>query len=160
MDYSPVLHMCRLFVQTQEAPKSLQSICSLLWTTVHHYNWVGFYIVDATGQYLDLGPYSGAPTEHTRIAFGRGICGQAAATGKAFVVDDVSKETNYLACSLAVKSEIVLPIFAPGCNNKVVAELDIDSHTLGAFTPEDRAFLERLCGMVGFLFTARPSDAI
>ena len=149
-NFVTLLGQCRREVWPDRPDReALQAICTLLRQSVPHYDWVGFYIADASGQFLDLGPYDGAPTEHTRIAFGRGICGQAAATGKAFVVDDVTKETNYLACSLAVKSEIVLPIFAPGCNNKVVAELDIDSHTLGAFAPEDRAFLERVCELVG-----------
>ncbi|MFB3894147.1 MAG: GAF domain-containing protein [Phycisphaerae bacterium] len=138
-----------LLAGRQSPQAKLLSICGSLSRSIPYYNWVGFYIVDETGQWLDLGPFVGEPTEHVRIPFGRGICGQAAATGRTFVVQDVTKETNYLSCSLKVKSEIVLPIVVGG---KVVAELDIDSHEVAPFTPEDTAFLERVCELVAPLF--------
>lgn len=119
----------------------LEDICRLLRGRVNHYDWVGVYLVDSPG-WLKLGPYGGEPTEHTRIPFGRGICGQAAQRGETFVVQDVSKESNYLACSLTVRSEIVVPILRDG---KVLGELDIDSHSLAPFTSADREFLEAVC---------------
>lgn len=125
--------------------RALAELCKLLRASVPYYDWVGFYIVEPAGETLVLGPFDGEPTEHVRIPFGKGICGQAAQSGKTFVVQDVTKEANYLACSLAVKSEIVLPIFR---NGKVVAQLDIDSHTANAFSKEDEAFLSRVCQMV------------
>jgi L-methionine (R)-S-oxide reductase len=135
---------------------TLQAICKLLADNVRYYNWVGFYIVDETGETLTLGPFVGEPTEHVRIPLGRGICGQAAATGKTFVVQDVTKETNYLSCSLKVKSEIVLPILLAG---RVVAELDIDSHETSPFTREDTEFLEQVCEFVAPLFGKYNSDS-
>jgi GAF domain-containing protein len=125
--------------------QALADLCKLLRAGVPYYNWVGFYIVEPSGDMLRLGPFDGEPTEHVRIPFGKGICGQAAQTGKTFVVQDVAREANYLACSLAVKSEIVLPIFQ---NGKMVAQLDIDSHTPNAFTEDDQAFLAHVCRMV------------
>ena len=111
-----------------------------------YYDWVGFYLTDPEKKdELVLGPYEGDPTEHTRIPFGRGICGQAAATKETFVVQDVSKEDNYLSCSVHVKSEIVVPIIRDG---EVLGELDIDSHTVEPFTDGDREFLERVCELV------------
>jgi GAF domain-containing protein len=95
---------------------------------------------------LQLGPYAGAATDHTRIPYGRGICGQVALSGAAFVVPDVWAEDNYLACSLETKAEIVLPIFKEG---KLIAQLDIDSHYANPFTDDDRAFLENLCTELG-----------
>lgn len=90
---------------------------------------------------LALGPFEGEPIEHTRIPFGRGVCGQAAKLRKTFLVQDVSKETYYLSYSANVKSEIVVPVFK---NEKVVDELDIDSHALSPFTEEDEAFLKKI----------------
>jgi GAF domain-containing protein len=55
---------------------------------------------------LVLGPYVGEPTDHTRIAFGQGICGQAAEREETFVIQDVSREDNYLSCSIAVKATL------------------------------------------------------
>lgn len=126
--------------------EKLDFVCNLLRNDVPYYNWVGFYLVDkAAMRALVLGPYAGAHTDHTNIAFGQGICGQAADTLQNFVVQDVSQETNYLSCSLNVKSEIVLPVFHDG---KLVGELDIDSHELAPFSPEDEAFLGQVCQRV------------
>ncbi|MGA1872763.1 MAG: GAF domain-containing protein [Thermoplasmatota archaeon] len=125
----------------------LLEICRLLKEDVEHYDWVGFYLVDPhTSRELVLGPFAGEPTEHTRIAFGEGICGQAADTGKLFLIQDVMKETNYLSCSPNVRSEMVVPIFI---GQKIVGELDIDSHKLHPFTKADSDLLEHVCRLVG-----------
>jgi L-methionine (R)-S-oxide reductase len=125
----------------------LQRLCDFLKERVPHYDWFGFYIARRSERLLDLGPFAGESTEHVLIPFGKGICGQAADSGDTFVVDDVSAASNYLACSLKVKSEIVVPVLSPdgGVTPRVIAgEVDIDSHGVAAFSPEDRAFLERL----------------
>jgi L-methionine (R)-S-oxide reductase len=131
----------------------LDAICALLEANVSHYDWVGFYLVDPEAEReLILGSYVGAPTEHTHIAFGHGICGQAAENMSTFLVQDVTLETNYLSCSPDVRSEIVVPIL---CGDKdVVGELDIDSHALAPFTDADRAFLEQVCHEVSRLFVS------
>jgi L-methionine (R)-S-oxide reductase len=126
-----------------EARERLQSLCGLMKARVPTYNWFGFYIARRAEALLDLGPYVGESTEHTLIPFCRGICGQAAQSRQTYVVDDVSAASNYLACSLKVKSEIVVPILAPG-GGGVAGEIDIDSHVVAAFTAEDRSFLEGL----------------
>jgi GAF domain-containing protein len=129
-----------------ERDEKLMPICELLKDRVSYYDWVGFYIVDEGKQdLLVLGPYVGEPTEHKKITFGQGICGQAAKLKKPFVVQDVRKETNYLSCSLKVLSEIVVPIFK---GRDIAGELDIDSHTLSPFSEDDTVFLESICGAV------------
>ena len=106
---------------------------------VPYYNWTGFYWMnDVIGQ-LELGAYVGEATDHTSIPYGRGICGQVALSGKTFEVPDVYAQDNYLACSLATKSEIVVPIYA---QKKLVGQIDIDSHQLDPFTAEDHELLE------------------
>src|SRR4030067_1497227 len=76
----------------------LKAFCTLLKENVPHYNWVGFYQIDRKSRdELVLGPYEGEPTVHVRIPFGKGICGQAAQTKTTFLVQDVSKENNYLS---------------------------------------------------------------
>jgi GAF domain-containing protein len=129
--------------------EKLRAVCRLLKENVSCYNWVGFYVVDKKRpNQLVLGPFEGEPTEHVRIPFGRGICGQAAKLRRTFVVEDTSKETNYLSCSARVKSEIVVPIFR---NEEVVGELDIDSHSLSPFTKGDEEFLKKVGEMVSDL---------
>jgi len=125
----------------------LQSICKLLKDKVKYYDWVGFYLVDQQNPHeLILGPFEGAPTEHTKIPFGKGVCGQAAEKEKTYVVQDVQKESNYLSCSIDVKSEIVVPIKK---DDTIVGELDIDSHATAPFREEDRIFLEKIAEKIG-----------
>ena len=94
----------------------LLSICELLETHITYYNWVGFYFTNSDKETLHLGPYVGAPTDHTVIPFGKGICGQVAVSNENFVVPDVAAQDNYIACSITVKAEIVIPIFVDGKN--------------------------------------------
>ncbi len=127
----------------------MKEVVRLLHTRMTKYNWVGFYMIEQqpSGEpILVLGPFQGAMTPHTRIPLNQGICGAAASTGKTVVVDDVSQDSRYLACSIETKSEIVVPIFARG---KVVGELDIDSHFPAAFKDEDRELVEFCAKLVG-----------
>uniref|UniRef100_UPI0039A575ED GAF domain-containing protein n=1 Tax=Ornithobacterium rhinotracheale TaxID=28251 RepID=UPI0039A575ED len=127
---------------------ALQKICQLLYDEVQHFNWVGFYFKNGDKQELKLGPYVGAPTEHTLIPYGKGICGQVAVSNETFISQDVSAEENYLACSLDTKAEIVVPIFKQGQN---VGQIDIDSHYANSITPEDEKLLHYLCERIGQL---------
>jgi GAF domain-containing protein len=119
---------------------------------VARYDWFGFYVARRAEALLDLGPFVGEPSDHVLIPFGRGICGQAAESGETFVVDDVSSASNYLACSLKVRSEIVVPVFAPlkpgSGEREFLGEIDIDSHEVAAFGAEDREFLEGLASLI------------
>jgi len=127
----------------------LLAVSRLLKEQVHHYDWVGFYLVDDSGSNLVLGPYVGAPTDHTRIAFGKGICGQVAVSQTSRIIQDVSLEDNYLSCSMDVQSEVVFPIMKEG---RFVAELDIDSHSTAPFTDQDTLLLEAVCKKLEVLF--------
>ena len=117
----------------------LGEICELLRSNVEYYDWVGFYFKNGDKEELKLGPYAGAPTDHTIIPFGKGICGQVAVSNQNFVVPDVAAQDNYIACSITVKAEIVVPLFIKGEN---VGQIDIDSNTPDPFTEEDERFLE------------------
>lgn len=117
----------------------LQEICDLLQESISYYDWVGFYFQNGNKEELKLGPYTGEPTDHTIIPFGKGICGQVALSNENFVVPDVKAQDNYIACSINVKSEIVVPLFV---NGKNVGQIDIDSNTPNAFSSDDEDFLE------------------
>lgn len=117
----------------------LLKICQLLNSNIDYYDWVGFYFKNGDKEELKLGPYAGEPTDHDIIPFGKGICGQVAVSNKNFVVPDVKAQDNYIACSLTVKSEIVVPLFLNGEN---IGQIDIDSKTADPFTEEDERFLE------------------
>ena len=125
--------------------EGLQLICQLLYDCIETYDWVGYYLHHPKKKELVLNSYVGESTEHTNISFGKGICGQAALSNKNFIVDDVSAQDNYIACSLDVKSEIVIPLFV---NGKNIGQIDIDSHQLKAFTEKDAAFLTQVNRLV------------
>ncbi len=134
-------------VNTTKKPvnERLLDICELLEHHIEYYNWVGFYFRNGDKEELILGPYVGEPTDHTTIPFGKGICGQVAVSNQNFVVPDVSAQDNYIACSITVKAEIVIPIFV---NDKNIGQIDIDSNTPDPFTDEDERFLEFVCEKV------------
>jgi L-methionine (R)-S-oxide reductase len=138
----------RLVASASSAPTLMSSIVKLLHEKMLKFNWVGFYMLDPNVRpaALVLGPFEGAMTPHTRIPLNQGICGAAASSGRTVVVDDVSTDSRYLACSIETKSEIVVPIFVKG---KVVGELDIDSHFPAAFTPQDRELVEYCTASIG-----------
>ena len=137
------------------AQELMQKMVKLLRERVLKYNWVGFYMLEpgANPPMLVLGAFEGAMTPHTRIPLNQGICGAAASSGQTVVVDDVGKDPRYLACSLETKSEIVVPVFA---RNRVVGELDIDSHFPAAFTPEHQQLVQYCAMLVGKKLEASP----
>lgn len=104
--------------------------------------WTGFYIVDQTkADELVVGPYQGT-LGCLRIPFGRGVCGEVAASGKTLVVDDVHTHPGHIACDHRTNSEIVVPI----CDKMghLFAILDIDSTHKAAFDDVDQDQLEKL----------------
>ncbi|MBN4057023.1 GAF domain-containing protein [bacterium AH-315-J21] len=129
--------------QSSSQTDLLEMIVKLLDGAFEHFTWTGFYLVD--GEHLQVGPYVGAPTPHTRIKIGEGICGAAAESGQTIVVEDVNADTRYLACSIQTKSEIVVPLIDEG---KILGEIDIDSNRISAFDSEDAKFLEQVAEIV------------
>ncbi|MGS2764203.1 GAF domain-containing protein [Sinomicrobium sp. M5D2P9] len=117
----------------------LSGICELLKQNIPYYDWVGFYFKNGDKDELKLRAFAGEPTDHVIIPFGKGICGQVAVSNQNFVVADVKAQDNYIACSIYVKAEIVIPLFVNGEN---IGQIDIDSHTADPFTEEDERFLE------------------
>jgi GAF domain-containing protein len=129
--------------------EKLQAICDFLENEISYYDWVGFYFKNGDKEELKLAQFTGEPTEHTIIPFGKGICGQVAVSNKNFVVQDVTSQENYISCGWKVKSEIVIPIFVGGEN---IGQIDIDSHTANTFTEKDELLLEYICKKVSTLF--------
>ncbi len=125
--------------ETLSVDDRMTKICELLQENIKHYDWVGFYFKNGNKPELKLRAFAGEPTDHTIIPFGKGICGQVAVSNENFLVPDVKAQDNYIACSIHVKAEIVIPLFVNGEN---IGQIDIDSHTPDPFTKEDEEFLE------------------
>ena len=121
-----------------DVKQRMTQVCELLEQNISYYDWVGFYFKNGNKEELKLKAFAGEPTDHEIIPFGKGICGQVAVSNQNFVVPDVKAQDNYIACSINVKAEIVIPLFVNGEN---VGQIDIDSHTADPFTAEDEEFL-------------------
>jgi L-methionine (R)-S-oxide reductase len=133
-----------LLISREQQPAALRKSVVKLLSLEPTYSWVGLYLV--RGGELRLDAWSGpAPTTHTSIPLGKGICGFAAKSGRTEIVSDVSKDSRYLQCFANTKSEIVIPMSSQG---KVVAEIDIDGDILGAHSSVDREFLEALASKI------------
>src|ERR1700721_2118301 len=148
--FDQILSEISTFAQSANDLASLQNfIVEIIPQRLPYYNWTGFYMLDPNDpEMLVLDPFHGAPTEHVRIPVSEGICGAAVAQGETVIVDDVTADPRYLACSIETRSEIVVPIRA---NGRIVGETDIDSHDLNAFGDSDRSFLEKCAGIFGKL---------
>ncbi len=122
-------------LETSGAPLDavLERAVELVHTSSERFHWTGIYEL-FPDDVLRLGPFVGAPTDHVFIAVGRGVCGSAIAERRNRHVPDVTREPNYLACSDATRSELVILIRD---GDRIYAQIDIDSHDLGPFDEED-----------------------
>ncbi|KAL2264805.1 hypothetical protein VTJ83DRAFT_7315 [Remersonia thermophila] len=148
---------------------NLSNAAALLWhayqslpSPSNQVNWAGFYTFDplspANRPRLILGPFQGKVACQT-IAFGRGVCGTAAATQQTQLVPDVDAFPGHIACDGASRSEIVVPIVVPAASSgegedgknekkKVVAIIDIDCAVVNGFDEVDREWLEKLADLI------------
>jgi len=120
---------------------NLANICAALKEQFNWF-WVGFYMVK--GNELVLGPFQG-PVACTRIAKGRGVCGEAWEQAKTLIVDDVDEFPGHIACSSLSRSEVVIPLFN---HNEVAGVLDVDSEHLSYFDAVDAKYLEQIVKLV------------
>jgi GAF domain-containing protein len=120
----------------------LATVAGMLAQAFDHYFWAGFYLVDPRKpDELVIGPYQ-ETLGCLRIAFGRGVCGAAAAQRRTLIVPDVEAFPGHIACDSRSKSEIVVPVFGP--DRDLIGVFDVDSTELAAFDTADAAGLERI----------------
>jgi GAF domain-containing protein len=104
--------------------------------------WTGFYVVDPRrADELIVGPYQG-PLGCLRIAFGRGVCGAAAASRKTQIVADVDAFPGHIACDSRARSELVVPVVDR--QDRLIAVLDMDSAEPSAFDAVDARGAEEI----------------
>jgi L-methionine (R)-S-oxide reductase len=121
---------------------NMANAAALIWQALPDLNWAGFY--RAVGGELVLGPFQGKPA-CIRIPFGKGVCGTAAATRATQLVADVHAFPGHIACDVASRSELVVPIVSDG---RVVAVLDLDSPSPARFDAEDAEGCEALAALL------------
>lgn len=140
---------------------ALANVSAQLMSSLDQVSWCGFYLrrptqsasaaVSTSAQTLGskavpasfelvLGPFQGG-VACTRIAWGKGVCGTAAAQDATQLVPNVHEFAGHIACDSATNSEVVVPVHAGG---QVVVVLDLDSHAPARFDAADAKLLERV----------------
>jgi len=143
VNYNELLAILQSLLAGETDPiANMANTSAVLFEHLPDINWAGFYIV-RNGE-LVLGPFQGKPA-CVRIAFGKGVCGTAAQTGRTQRIDDVHQFAGHIACDSASNSEIVIPLFHEG---NVWGVLDIDSPLQARFTAEDQSFLEQVAALL------------
>ncbi len=132
-----------LFAKNKSWDQVLKDIVVSLKKKFQGYSWVGIYLVE--GEELVIHNYIGKPTPHERIPIGQGICGAVVSERESIIIEDVSVDPRYLACSIETKSEIVVPIYV---DKEIVGEIDIDSDLADNFNELDKTLLEECAQML------------
>lgn len=84
--------------------------------------------------------------ERMRIKLGRGVVGQAAAGRQSILIEDVSREENYINANPQVQSELAVPLIV---KNRVIGVIDIQSEYPAYFTQEHQKVLELTASRMG-----------
>ena len=120
-------------------PEVLKTAVEIISDFSDGFSWTGVYMMK--NGVLEVGPYVGPETPHTKIPLNSGICGAAASQKKSIIVEDVTADPRFLACSPHTKSEIVVPLMD---DDLVLGEIDIDSNQRGFFSSEDKKMFEKI----------------
>jgi L-methionine (R)-S-oxide reductase len=131
-----------LFAEETDGLANAANMCAVLYHGLPDLNWVGFYFIQ--GGELVLGPFQGK-VACVRIPLGRGVCGIAAQRRETVIVPDVHAFPGHIACDVASRSEIVLPLLQ---NGRVLGVLDLDSPEVARFDAEDRDGLNQSCALL------------
>ena len=135
-----------------DAIANMANASALIWQYLPDLNWAGFYRM--LGDELVLGPFQGKAA-CIRIAVGKGVCGTAAATRETQLVADVHAFPGHIACDVASRSELVVPLVRDGV---VLGVLDLDSPEPARFDAEDAKGCEALAALLVERLSPTPVD--
>ena len=121
---------------------NLSNASALLKTSFPNTVFAGFYLFD--GNELVLGPFQGG-VSCVRIALGKGVCGESAASRQTVIVGDVKTYANYISCDSSARSEIVVPMVKEG---RLLGVLDLDSSLVDDYDDLDLKYLEEFVAIL------------
>ena len=121
---------------------NLSNASALLKTSFPNTVFAGFYLFD--GNELILGPFQGGVL-CVRIALGKGVCGESAASRQTVIVGDVKTYPNYISCDSSARSEIVVPMVKEG---RLLGVLDLDSSLVDDYDDLDLKYLEEFVAIL------------
>ena len=140
----------RLEAECSDFDRLLEETVKIVHESNPNFHWTGIYELFPDGV-LRLGPFIGVPTDHVFISAGQGVCGSAVAEKRNKNIPDVTREPNYLACSSATKSELVVLIQK---DDKIYAQIDIDSHNYNAFDEQIVAIVQKVADRLAIAYEA------
>jgi L-methionine (R)-S-oxide reductase len=147
--------ICRELDRLKESGAPLEAILECAVRRLHEshpkFHWTGIYEL-FPDDVLRLGTFIGAPTDHVFIGVGQGVCGTAVAEKRNINVPDVTKVSNYLACSTSTKSELVVLIRR---GDTIYAQIDVDSHEFNAFDAASVENVERVAAWLAAEYARR-----
>jgi L-methionine (R)-S-oxide reductase len=139
--YQQLVGLQRLVLEgSTDVIAAMATTSALLHHAFGHF-WTGFYRVVDAGRTLRVGPYQGS-LGCLDIAFGRGVCGAAAAERRTIIVPDVHEYPGHITCDPRSRSEIVVPVF--DASGALIAVFDIDSSVPNGFDEEDGVGVEAM----------------
>jgi GAF domain-containing protein len=128
----------------QKKPQDVYGVIIGELSTIPYISWAGIYLVSGkslvSGHELVLNCYVGEKTPNTRIQIGRGICGSALAEETDIIIEDVTKESNYLVRSSDTRSEMVVLITF---KDHIIGLIDVESEIEGAFNKIDQEYVKK-----------------
>lgn len=130
-----------LFRGERDPIANAANLSALLWMGLADLNWAGFYFLRSS--ILVLGPFQGKPA-CVRIEVGKGVCGSAAAQKKSLIVADVESFPGHIACDIASRSELVVPLLQ---GDRLAGVLDLDSPSRARFDDADARGIESLAAL-------------
>lgn len=124
--------------------------------TVKKYSWVGLY--DVKEKEISIISFAGrSEPAFTSFPKDKGLNGRAVKEGKPVIVNDTLTDEDYLLTFSSTKSEIVVPVFAPG-DNEIAGTIDAESDSENAFSKEDAGFLEECAAAIRILWSKNQSN--
>lgn len=146
-----MIHLEELLAGGADFDRLLETAVQELSRMDPRFHWTGIYEL-FSDNVLRLGPYVGSPTDHVFIGVGNGVCGTAVAEKRNLNIPDVRQISNYLACSAETRSELVVLIRT---GDRIHAQIDIDSHQVGAFNDEAVTMVQRVADWLAKAYEAR-----
>ena len=143
--YAPILTLIRTELANTDEKELIYKLVVDQLAKLPYFDWTGIYLLNTDSQELSLSYYIGKPTDHIIIPVGKGICGTAVSEHTDKIIDDVTLENEYLACSLETRSEIVVLMEKDG---KIHGQIDVDSDKPAAFDKTDQVKLREIATMV------------
>jgi PAS domain S-box-containing protein len=96
------------------------------------------------------------PAAVVDIPLGQGVTGRVAATGRPMVVADTALEPGYIAIEPGLRSEVCVPVTV---GDRVVAVLDVESRSPGAFDGDDAQLLETVASLLAIALERFQTEA-